>query len=254
MPFRDSILAISPPFLTEEGGTAEAIQYSVGTVLDGICDWMIQSVLASMPGYGTTDALYLIGKDMNIDRGPTETDAHYIDRLQGAIDSHRLRGSPVELLRQLAAWFSPSVLTPIRLVSNNAVWHEIDLTTLVVTKTNVGDNWTWDEFSAVRWWRGWVIIDSSVAPWVADLWDDTDDSEWGDGGTWGSDATEEQVTQLQRWVEKWKPGHIHAVNLIVTFDDSMYTPDETSPPNPDGDGESAAWRVTQNAIFWQGVT
>src|SRR3954470_7114227 len=137
MPFRDSMLAISPPSHTEEGGTAEAIQYSIGTVLDGVGDWMIQSVLASMPGMGTNDALYLIGKDMQIDRGPNETDDHYIDRLQGAIDSHRVRGSGPELLRQLAAWFSPSILTPIRLVSNNAVWHEINLTSLVVTKTVV---------------------------------------------------------------------------------------------------------------------
>lgn len=251
MPFRDSMLAISPPSHTEEGGTAEAIQYSIGTVLDGVGDWMIQSVLASMPGMGTNDALYLIGKDMQIDRGPNETDDHYIDRLQGAIDSHRVRGSGPELLRQLAAWFSPSILTPIRLVSNNAVWHEINLTSLVVTKTVVGTNWEWDGYATVRWWRGWVILDSSVAPWTPDLWGDPGD--WGDGGTWGSDASVNEVKALQRWVEKWKPAHIHAVNIIVAFDATLYTVAATSPPNPSGTSDTSFWRSTENAIFWDGA-
>ncbi len=251
MPFRDSILAVSPPSHTEEGGTAEAIQYSVGTVLDGIGEWMIESVKASMPGIGTTDALYLIGKDMQIDRGPTETDDHYIEELQGAVDSHRVRGSPVKLLRRLATWFSPSVATPIRLVSNNAVWHEINLTTLAVTKTVVGTNWTWDGYSAIRWWRGWVIIDASGGPWVQDLWGDPGD--WGDGGTWGSDATIGQVTQIRQWVDKWKPANIHAVNIIVTFDASLYQVADVSPPNPDGLSDTAAWQATQSAMFWDGV-
>jgi len=252
MPFRDSILAISPPALTEEGGTGEALQYSIGTVLDGVGDWMIQSVLASMPGYGTTDALYLVGQDLQIDRGPTETDAHYIGRLQRAIDSHRLKGSPVELLRQLNAWFSPSVVTPLRLVSNNAVWHSINPTTGVVTKTVVGTNWTWDGFAATRWFRGWVIIESTSAPWTPDLWGDP--GTWGDGGTWGSDATVIEVAQIQRWVSKWKPAHIHAKNLIVTFDAATFAVANASPPNPAADGEDAAWRATKNAIFWNGVT
>jgi hypothetical protein len=252
MPFRDSMLAVLPPSHTEEGGTAEAICYSIGTVLDGVRDWCVQGVLASMPGVGTNDALYLIGKDMQIDRGPTETDDHYILRLQSAIDQHRVRGSPVELLRTLAAWFSPSVATPLRLVSNNGVWHEINLTTQVVTKTVVSPtNWVWDSFQAVRWWRGWVIIDSSASPWTRDVWGDP--GTWGDGGTWGSNASIDQVHQIQRWVEKWKPAHIHAVNIIVAFDAALYTVAATSPPNPDGTSDTPAWRVTQNAIFWDGV-
>ena len=251
MPFRDSILEISPPSHTEEGGTAEAIQYSIGTVLDGIADWTIQGIMASMPGVGTYDALYLIGQDMQIDRGPNETSEHYAARLQRAIDSHRVRGSPVELLKQLAAWFSPSIATPIRLVTNNAVWHEINLTTLVVTKTVDGTNWTWDPYTAIRWWRGWVIIDSSAAPWTPDLWGDPGD--WGDGGTWGSDATVSEVKELQGRLGKWKPAHIDAVNIIVAFDATLFEVADASPPNPDGASHTSLWRTTVNAIFWDGA-
>ena len=252
MPFRDSILAISPPSLTEEGGTAEAVQYSEGVALDAIGDWMIEGVMASMPGYGTNDALYLIGIDMQIDRGPTETDAHYIDRLQGAVDSHRVKGSGGELLKQLAAWFSPSVATPIRLVNNRAVWHEINLTTLVVTKTNVGTNWTWDGYTPTRWWRGWVIIDSSAGPWTIDVWDFT--GLWGDGGTWGSSATLGDVASIRRIIDRWKPAHMTCMNIIVSFSATYFEVADASPPNPSGTSDTSLWRSGYNAAFWGGVS
>lgn len=250
MPFRDSILAISPPFLLGPIGTA--LQYAPGVVLDGISDWMIEGVQASMPGVGTNDALYLIGRDMQIDRGPNETDDHYIVRLQGAIDSHRVKGCGPELLRQLLAWFSPSTVTPIRLVSNRAVWHEIDTTTEVVTKTNVGTNWDWDAFTATRWRRGWVIIDSSTGPWTQDFWDDTDDSLWGDGGSWGSDVSTTDVAAIQRIVDNWKPAHIVCKNIIVTFDASLFERTDAAPPNPNGNGEDSDWRASLDASFWKG--
>ncbi len=420
MPFRDSILAISPPFLTEEGGTAEAVQYAEGEVLDAITDWTIEGVQASMPGIGTPDALYLCGLDMLIDRGPNETDSHYAVRLQKAVDSHRIRGNPEELLRQLFAWFSPSTLTPIRLVSDSAVWHEINLTTEVVTKTVVGTNWTWDAFawngSTGRWHRGWVIIDSSAGPWRGDFWGDycdqyassnqdtqytltqagvgtgagqsftgdgltlaaaqfflkkfgsatgnavakiyahsgvfgtssvptgaalatsdnfdvstlttsyaittltfsggnqiplaagthyvvtieysggsvgvtalnvgADSSSpthpgngshfstvwaadvgtdacfavintaglWGDGGSWGSDATLGDVAALQRIVDRWKPAHITCMNIIVCFSSTILRRTDTSPPNPSGTSDTSLWRTTVNAAFWGGVS
>ncbi len=256
MPFRDSILSVSPPFLTEEGGTAEAVQYAEGEVLDALTDWTIEGVQASMPGIGTPDALYLVGLDMLIDRGPNETDDHYATRLQKAVDSHRIRGNADELLRQLFAWFSPSTVTPLRLVSDSAVWHEINTTTEVVTKTIVGDNWVWDDFawngSTGRWHRGWVIIDSSTAPWVPKAWGGG--GTYGDGGTWGSTMTTGEVASLQRIVDRWKPAHITLMNIIVTFDATLFERTDSSPPNPDGTSDTSLWRTTVNAIFLDGVS
>ncbi len=249
MPFRDSILPISPPFMTEEGGTAEAIQYAIGEVLDGVADWMIEGVEASMPGIGTTDALYLIGIDMTIDRYPGDTDQNYALRLQRAVDSHRVAGNGPELLRQLAAYFYPSTDTPVRLVSDSAVWHEIDLVTGVVTKTVVGDNWTWDAFEGIRWWRGWVIIDSSVGPWQNDgIWDDP--GEWDDGGTWDSTATLEEISVLRRIVDRWKPANVIAKRIIVCFDSNDFERTDASPPNPNGSGDDPTWQLGYDAAFW----
>lgn len=250
MPFRDSILEISPPWLV--GFVGSRIQYAEGLLIDVLGDWAIDGVKASMPGVGTPDADYLIGRDMQIDRGPTETSEHYEERLRKAIDSHRVKGSPGELLRQLAAWFSPSVATPIRLVSNSAVWHEINLSTLAVTKTVVGTNWDWDAYTSSRWFRGWLIIDSSAGPWANDgLWGDP--GLWGDGGTWGSTASLEDVAQLRSIVSKWKPAHVACKNIIVTFDATLFEVADVSPPNPDGDSENPAWRMGYDAAFWAGV-
>jgi hypothetical protein len=250
MPFRDSILAVSPPFLLGPIGTA--VQVAEGEIIDALADWETEGVEASMPGIGTPDALYLCGIDMSMDRNPGDTDDHYAFRIQRSVDSHQVQGNGPELLRQLVAWFFPSITTPVRLVSDSAVWHEIDEVTGVVTKTNVGNNWTWDAFTGVRWWRGWVIIDSSVSPWVIDLWGDPGD--WGDGGTWGSSATLEQVSQIRRVVEQWKPANIIAKSIIVTFDASLFERTDTAPPNVNGTGEDSVWRAAQDAIFWGGVT
>lgn len=251
MPFRDSILEISPPPLL--GPVATAIQYSEGLAIDAIGQWMIEGVKASMPGIGTNDALYLIGRDMQIDRGPNETDAHYITRLRNAVDSHRVKGAGPELLKQLLAWFSPSTVTPLRLVSNRAVWHEINTTTEVVTKTNVGTNWTWDSYASTRWWRGWVIIDSTAGPWSQVPWGDAAlwGGSWGNtNASWGSTATQGEVASIRRIVEKWKPAHITAMNIIITFSATLFERTDASPPNPSGTSNTALWRVGYAAAFW----
>jgi hypothetical protein len=248
MPFRDSILEISPPFAL--GPIATAIQYAEGTVMDGLADWAMDGVKASMPGVGTPEALYLCGRDMQIDRGPNETDAHYATRLQRAVDSHRVKGSGPELCRQMLAWFSPSTSTPIRLVSNSAVWHSINTTTEVVTKT-VAANWTWDALVSTNWWRGWVIIDSSVGPWNIDLWGDP--GNWGDGGVWGSNMSVADVTALQRILDRWKPAHITGY-IIITFSATYFEVADASPPNPNGTSDTSAWRAPLLAAFLGAVT
>lgn len=250
MPFRDSIAAISPPWLTRTIGGG--LSYACGLVLDGIAQWEIEGVKARMPGVGTPDALYLIGRDRQLDRGPSETDDAYASRLTQAFDTWATAGAGPTLLRQLRIYFTPSTDTPIRLVSNAGVWHTINLTTDVVTKVvSSPSNWEWDAYASTRWWRGWVVIDSSVAPWTRDLWDLV--GLWGDGGTWGSDATPDEVGALKRIVSKWKPAHITCMNIIVTFTATLFEASDTSPPNPDGGYGSAAGRLGIDAIFWGAV-
>lgn len=244
--FRDSIAAISPPWL--QGAVAGGVQYAEGIILDALAEWAAQGVKASMPGYGTPSALYLVGRDMQIDRGPNETDAAYTIRLQNAVNTWATAGNAGTLLQQLAAYFSPSTATPIRLVSDRAIWQEINFSTNVVTQTNVGNNWNWD--GTVKWWRGWAIVDSTAGPWTAKKWGDG--HKWGDGTTWGSTATAGEVAAIQGLVAKWKPANV-AAQVIVAFSSTLFVRTNASPPNPSGTSNTPLWRNGVNAIFWAGV-
>lgn len=249
--FRDSIREISPPWLT--GDVGGGLSYACGLELDALAQWAIEGVKARMPGVGTPDALYLIGRDRQIERGPGETDAAYVSRLSAAFDTWATAGAGPTLLREIRVWFAPSTSTPVRLVSNAGVWHTINLTTNAVTKTvSSPSNWNWDAFTSTRWWRGWVIIDSSTAPWTRDLYDLA--GLWGDGGTWGSDADVAEVAHLKRIAGKWKPANMTVMNVIVTFSATLFEHTDTSPPNPSGGYGSAAGRLGVDAIFWGAVS
>ena len=146
----------------------------------------------------------------------------------------------------------------MRTVSNQGVWHTINPSTGEVTKLVVGTNWNWDSHGQsspkTRNHRGWVIIEGSSI-WTEDYWDDTDDSEWGDGGTWGSDATPEEVQGLRGIVRKWMRAGNFVPAVIVTFDDSLFEETDASPPNPDApdNWNLAEVRLTVNANFWAAV-
>ncbi len=234
--FEESILAISPVWLKGENG--EKFQRMQGREFDSLVDWGQQATRSSMPGVSATaTSLGLIANDMQIERGPDETDAHFIERLRSAVDTHRTQGNPGTLLRQLAAYFSPSTACPIRLVNNAAVWHEYDYGTDVVTKTNVGTNWNWDGDTS-KWWRGWVIVDMSAAGYTG--WDIGDPGvEVGDGHVIGF-VPADVASALRRIVRAWKPANVSAM-IIVTNSSTILRRTDTSPANPDGD-----WNVPAN--------
>jgi len=249
MGFRHSILAISPPWLTAR--VAGGIQYTIGTAIDAIGDWMIYGTQARFPGIGTPEALGYIGNDRLIDRGPAEEDDTYAVRLREAVETWKGAGNAFTLIKQLATFFLPDDPPPMRLVSNGAVWHE--LSGGVVTKTIVSpSNWIWGSHTAEpRWWRGWIIIDSTLGPWVPDVWGDYNpdatDAWWGDGGMWGSDMSEVEILTLLKIIRKWKSAN-NAVTLIVTFDSGLFLVGNTSPPNPNGDYDDPSAR-SPDAIY-----
>lgn len=247
MALRESLIAISPPWL--QSFWSSRVQYGPGLALDAVAQWMLEGTKAALPGLGTPDALPYIGRDRNLDRGPNETDAAFAARLSAAFDTWATAGTAATLLQQLLVYFAPSTATPLRVVSNAAVWHDINLTTGAVTKT-VAANWTWDALASTAWFRGWVIIDSSAGPWTVDLWSSTDGSVWGDGGTWGSNASLADVTAIRSIVDKWRPANVAVPNIIVTFSNTLFLPASSAPPNPTGTSDNPAWRVATNAIYW----
>lgn len=248
--FADSIRAIAPAWL--KGPIADALLTGPGTVMNALATWAVAGVRARYPSTAPPDALGYIGNDRNLERGPAQTDDGYRVQLRRAFDTWRVAGNASTVLRQLAAYFTGVASPPMRTVTDAAVWHEYSYITEQVTKTIDGTNWTWDGFTGTRWWRGWVILDSTAAPWTIDVWNN--DALWGDGGTWGTSASYDEVISVLRIVAKWKPAHVHNVYVIVTFDPSLLERTDASPPNPSGTSDTPGWRSPLAAAFWPGLT
>lgn len=249
--FRNALLESAPSWL--RGPVSDAFLGAIGTMLDGWAEWGWYAVRARYPEEAPPDALGYIGNDRNLERGPAQTDPGYAAQLRRAFDTWRVAGNAGTVLRQLAAYFTGIATPPLRAVSDGAIWHEYAYgPPEAVTKTVVGTNWDWDGYAGTRWWRGWVILDSTDGPWAIDEW--SDDEFWGDGGTWGTTASYEEVISILRIVRKWKPAHVHNVYVIVTFDPSLLERTDTSPPNPDGTSDTPLWRFPLAAAFWPGLT
>ncbi len=232
MTIKDGVRPIAPPWLADGVG---------GKILDSVCDELDeihsrvrQGIKARFPGVGTPTALPYIGRDRKIERGLVEDDDTYAARLPGAFDEHATRGNPHTLLRQLRAFLAGTAVPKIRVVNDRAVWHEIDCTTGVVTRTiAVTSNWKWDAYAkgvapagTQRWWRAWVIIDMSSGPWAGPP-AYGDPITYGDGtlfGLSGATATRENLERLKRLCKTWKPQGAHLVHIITTFDGSLFRP------------------------------
>ena len=239
----DSPDALDPPWL--RGDTGGSILFAMRSVLDALCERTRQAAKLGMPGAGTPTALGYIGNDRNIERGPTVSDAGYAAQLTAAFDTWQNAGGARTLLTQLNAYFAPTAGPPMRAVSASAVWHEINTSTNVVTRTVVGTNWSWDATGA--WWRGWAIM-YGASYWNLDYWGQP--GNWGDGGVWGSNMTLGQAISLNAIVRKWRPANVTA-QLIVTFDSTLYLRTNLAPPNPNGNGHDYAWQATQSANFFE---
>lgn len=243
---RDSILKIAVKWL--QGGNNGKLLYTIGLANDAVIAWAQNGVRARWPSTAPSDALGHIGNDRVIERGPSQVDDGYRAQLRQACDTWRLAGAAATILRQLRAYFAPGNGPPMRVVSDRNVWHEIDQTSGVVTRTKVSPaNWIWDSFHGTRWRRGWVIIDARSFITI-DLWGDPGD--WGDGGVWGSDATFEELVALRlAIIMKWKPAHIYVPTVILTFDPTLFLVTNTDAQNVHGQGESSAWRAPLLANF-----
>jgi hypothetical protein len=245
---RDAVAGLSPPWLTNRVGGR--LLYSIAIQCDAFWELARQGVKAHMPGLegATASALPYVGSERQLDRYLLETDAQYAARLTTPHDTHRGAGGPQELINQLqtaVTYRNAGADVPVRAVSNTGVWWSRPSLTGEFTQTKSSpNNWVWDALTT-RWWRGWVIIDTTAGPWTVDI--------WGTPGTWGSDATVAEVAQVERIVTLWKAAH-ETIQIIVTFDASLFEPTDTSPPNPNGTSDTFVWQAAQSAIFGRSIT
>lgn len=96
MPYETWLQKNAPSYLQDAYG--QAWMGGIGAALDDYVQQYIQGILAAFPDYAPSDALGVIGDEMGIDRGPTETDVSYAARLRAAWIYWQLAGTPLGLL------------------------------------------------------------------------------------------------------------------------------------------------------------
>lgn len=129
------------------------------------------AVLAGAVTDAPTDALPLLGADVALEQLPGELDASYRTRIAAAWDTWPWAGTRTGLATVAAQLLYPSAV--------------------LVTATAWGV-----PLASTLWARWWLLIgpsDHGVAP--EGTWGT---GTWGDGGTWGSDATPDEVALHRR--------------------------------------------------------
>jgi hypothetical protein len=229
--------------------------YAHALIADAAIEAAAQAVLARFPGIGTPTALPRIARDRKIRRGYAETDEAFSDRSLTWRDDHKTKGNPYTLMRQVRGYLSP--LRPrMRVVNSNGDWFTLNTDGTTARHTTYpSPNWDWDGNAALGR-RVWLIIYSTgaEAPWTRDgTWGDGE--TWGDppDSTWGSTATPAQVRAIRDIVREFRSAVARYESIVIAFDDDVFSPTGTVPPNPDG-----SWELFQNrsadAIFWDGAS
>jgi hypothetical protein len=136
----------------------------MGLLGDGLLEKLDQGMRAHMPGYGTPEALPILGADRQLVQAPAESSASFIIRLKEFLQTWRYAGNAQSVLTQIRTYFTP-YLPLVRSVSNSGVWDWYDAgqdTSGAPTHTQVsawdwGSDWT-ALAGVVPWWRWWMLI------------------------------------------------------------------------------------------------
>lgn len=144
---------------------------SQGTMKDRVITLAIDAVDAGLVLRCPTDALPLLGADAQLEQLPGELDAAYRTRIAGAWDTWPWAGTRTGLL---------TVATQLSYG-----------TIVLVTAQEWGV-----PLASTLWARWWLLVDPTAHGFAAeDAWGT---GTWGDGGTWGSDATPAEVALHRR--------------------------------------------------------
>jgi len=144
---------------------------SQGTMKDRVITLAIDAVDAGLVLRCTDDALPMLGADVSLEQLPGELDAAYRTRIAGAWDTWPWAGTRTGLL---------TVATQLGYA--NAV---------LLTAREWGV-----PLASTLWARWWLLVAPTDHAFLAeDAWGA---GTWGDGGTWGSDATPAEVALHRR--------------------------------------------------------
>lgn len=231
--FRDSNDLIVPTWL--RAAVAAAYRYSVNIIVDNFADALVNGIKARHPQFADDEELALIGRDRSTLRGPNESKASYILRLQRWIADQKAAGNAISVLQQTQAYFAPNA-PMIRLVNQGGTWCTLGSDGSITFNKTSPKNWNWDGNDSA-WSRFWVIIYcsggipfSKQAPWGSGR-------KWGadPNGTIGTTATRADVASIRYIVNKLKSAGGRCDEIIIAFDPASFDPTQPfGAPLPDG--------------------
>jgi hypothetical protein len=212
--------ALSPTVFRGTSGE-KLLAGTIGVFFDAAAEGCNQAVKARFFGSDTfpPSALPYLGAGRSMPRYALDTDDTYIARLRDAWNIWPQAGTAIGIERQLAA---------------------LGLTATVKDRTTT-PTWNWDS-DTENWSRFWVVITGH--PWSPWTWGDG--TLFGDGHTWGSDATVDEVRSVRALVRKWKPAQVVCDHIIVVMDEPTWDAQQ-----PDGSWNNPAMR-NPAAIYWKG--
>jgi hypothetical protein len=249
-----------------QSGDGGAVSYSLGLMLDLFAERMLLSLKARFPDYAPSDALTQLSRDRKIVRGRNESDAAFAVRLKLWLDSHRIRGNPFALMKQLRAYCQTDLL--IRTVDRRGNWFEIAADGTQTVYRAVG-NFDWDGTAATSWSRFWVIIypNGGTVPWApSGVLGATNPTLWGTGKvlgsagrTIGTTATSSDVAAVRTICKQWKPANAICEWIIIAYDETFFAPAESGPVGYFGNwGREVAGNYVPirswTAAYWKGPT
>ena len=230
-----------------------SFMYLCGLAMDALVDKMQQGIRARFPGIGTPTALPYIGSDRGIVRGLQETDAQNSARLAAWLDSWQRAGSARAVLQQALGYVGDTVRA--RTVDDSHNWNTYvpgdDPAVYGPAVNSFVSNWNWDNegdphpVGVNAWWRWWLVLYStstSGADWAGD------EGTWGDGDVWG-DATKSWGLGLPStvWgtlrgiVRQWKRSGSWCRWILVSLDDTLFTPAASADGTHNPDGTWGRW-------------
>lgn len=267
MTWADTIKALAPGNLQDPIGLAK-----LGTIGDALEELVgsqgkiVQAVQARFPTLCDASVLPYLGNDRLIPQGVNEPVAAYRQRLRVAIPLwSTLAGTPWGTLKATLGCVSP-VQPQVRHVTAGPAggtasgWSTFDAgadTTQAPWYVDKTPQFDWDGASgdfadpaigaADPWWRFWIIIYSTGAPWCAasGTWGSSV-KKWGDPSkSWGFATPASVFNQIQQVIRQWKSNHAWCRWVIVSFDDTLFDPFQAMTP----DGSWGRWSKIVNGQY-----
>ena len=237
MGLRDLAYQISPTWL--QGANGEKYVYAQAVMGDVTADRVEQGSRAKMPQKCDPTALDYIGRDRDVVRGLSETDASYALRCKSSIYDHHFMGMAGGVMQAILGYISPAA--PLVRI----VWAAFAPPLVPTQWTWINDSaphgaipdswdnesppyfapWYWDTSNNRR--RFWVIlyVNATGTPWITDGRKYGDGSLYGDGHLYGvAGVTAAQVSTIRALVKDWKAAHSYCACIVVPLDSTLFDP------------------------------